>query len=85
MDDTKLQRCSQICFPIDAASCLISKPTVDDVELTYTQDLALIVLWESDGLSLNQVNETVLLNANPLSFLLNHIDKIALLQSNRSS
>jgi DNA-binding MarR family transcriptional regulator len=79
---------SQICFPIYTASRLITKaykPYLDEIGLTYPQYLVLIVLWESDGLSVNQITEKLLLNTNTLSPLLKRMEKMELIQRNRSS
>lgn len=88
MDDTKLLLRSQICFPIYTASRLITKaykPYLDEIGLTYPQYLVLMVLWESDGLSVNQITEKLLLNTNTLSPLLKRMEKMELIQRNRSS
>jgi DNA-binding MarR family transcriptional regulator len=53
--------------------------------LTYPQYLVLMVLWENDGLSVNQITEKLLLNTNTLSPLLQRMEKTELLQRNRSS
>jgi DNA-binding MarR family transcriptional regulator len=53
--------------------------------LTYPQYLVLMVLWENDGLSVNQITEKLLLNTNTLSPLLKRMEKMKLLQRKRSS
>jgi len=53
--------------------------------LTYPQYLVLIVLWENDGLTVNQISEKLLLNTNTISPLLKRMEKIELLKRNRSS
>ncbi len=88
MDDKQLQLSSQICFPIYSASRLITKaykPYLDDMGLTYPQYLVLMVLWENDGLAVNQISEKLLLNTNTLSPLLKRMEKMRLLERNRSS
>ncbi len=88
MDNTQLQLSNQICFPIYSASRLITKayrPYLDEMGLTYPQYLVLMVLWENDSISVNQISEKLLLNTNTLSPLLKRMEKMELLQRNRSS
>lgn len=88
MEDTQLQLSNQICFPIYSASRLITKaykPHLDKLGLTYPQYLVLMVLWENDGLSVNQITEKLLLNTNTLSPLLKRMEKMGLVERNRSS
>jgi DNA-binding MarR family transcriptional regulator len=87
MDNTALQLSSQICFPIYSASRLITKaykPYLDEMGITYPQYLVLMVLWENDNLSVNQITEKLLLNTNTLSPLLKRMEKLELIQRNRS-
>lgn len=87
MKDTQLQLSNQICFPIYSASRLITKvykPHLDKLGLTYPQYLVLMVLWENDGLSVNQITEKLLLNTNTLSPLLKRMEKMGLVERNRS-
>ena len=86
MNNTQLQLSNQICFPIYSASRLITKaykPYLDELGLTYPQYLVLLVLWENDGLSVNQITEKLLLNTNTLSPLLKRMEKMELLQRSR--
>ncbi len=88
MDDTQLKLGNQICFPLYSASRLITKaykPYLDAMGLTYPQYLVLMVLWEKDGVSVNQITEKLLLNTNTVSPLLKRMEKMELLQRNRSS
>ena len=84
MDNTQLQLSNQICFPIYSVSRLITKaykPYLDKMELTYPQYLVLMVLWENDSISVNQISEKLLLNTNTLSPLLKRMEKMKLLQA----
>lgn len=88
MDDKQLQLSSQICFPIYTASRLITKaykPYFDEMGITYPQYLVLMVLWENNEISVNQITEKLLLNTNTLSPLLKRMEKRELLERNRSS
>ena len=55
-DQLKLE--NQLCFPLYAASRLIIRAYQDDLDtlgITYTQYLVLMVLWETDELSVNEI------------------------------
>ncbi|WP_339920329.1 MarR family transcriptional regulator [uncultured Flavobacterium sp.] len=87
MDDAQLKLSNQVCFPIYSASRLITKaykPYLDEMGITYPQYLVLMVLWENDILSVNQITEKLLLNTNTLSPLLKRMERMQLLQRNRS-
>jgi DNA-binding MarR family transcriptional regulator len=53
--------------------------------LTYPQYLVLMVLWEEDKLSVNQITERLMLNTNTLSPLLKRMEKMELLHRRRTS
>ena len=88
MNSPQLLLSNQICFPIYSVSRLITKaykPFLDKMGVTYPQYLVLMVLWENDGLNINQITEKLLLNTNTLSPLLKRMEKLELLERNRSS
>lgn len=88
MDDKALQLSNQICFPIYSASRLITKaykPYLDEMGITYTQYLVLMVLWENDKVSVNQITEKLLLNTNTISPLLKRMEKTGLIKRSRST
>ncbi len=88
MDDSQLKLENQICFPIYSTSRLITKaykPFLEEMGLTYPQYLVLMVLWENDGLSVNSISEKLMLNTNTLSPLLKRMEKMQLLQRQRSA
>ena len=87
MDDTQLQLSNQICFPLYSVSRLITKaykPYLEQMEITYPQYLVLMVLWEKDGVCINEISEKLLLNTNTLSPLLKRMENSNLLKRNRS-
>lgn len=88
MDSPQLKLSNQVCFPLYSVSRLITKaykPYLDKLGLTYPQYLVLLVLWEDDSLTVNQISEKLLLNTNTLSPLLKRMEKMELLQRNRSN
>lgn len=88
MNDEMLKLDNQICFPIYSTSRLITKaykPFLDEIGLTYPQYLVLMVLWETDGVSVNRISQKLLLNTNTLSPLLKRMEKMKLLSRSRSN
>ncbi len=87
MDNEQLKLNNQVCFPIYSVSRLITKaykPFLEEMGLTYPQYLVLLVLWENDNLSVNQIGEKLLLNTNTLSPLIKRMEKMDLLRRTRS-
>jgi len=79
---------NQLCFPIYAAARLITReyqPLLDELGLTYPQYLALMVLWESDGLSVNEIGRKLLLNTNTVTPLLKRLESQGLVARQRSA
>jgi DNA-binding MarR family transcriptional regulator len=75
-------------LPIYSISRFITKvykPYLDDLGLTYPQYLVLMVLWKNNELAVSQISGKLLLNTNTLSPLLKRIEKMKLLERNRSS
>lgn len=88
MDSQQLQLANQICFPIYSTSRLITKaykPFLDRLDVTYPQYLVLMVLWENDRISINQISERLMLNTNTLSPLLKRMEKAEIIERNRSN
>jgi len=86
-EEEQLKLANQICFPIYSVSRLITKaykPYLEKMGLTYPQYLVLLVLWEHDNLSMNQIGEKLHLNTNTLSPLIQRMEKMSLLKRARS-
>lgn len=87
-DGNQLKLSSQICFPMYSVSRLITKlykPYLDELGITYPQYLVLLVLWENDNQSVNDISKKLLLNSNTISPLLKRMEKLKLIQRTRSS
>ena len=85
-DQLKLE--NQICFPIYAASRLITReyqPLLEEMGLTYPQYLVLLVLWEEDELPVKEIGEKLLLNTNTVTPLLKRMETQGLLLRQRSA
>lgn len=86
MEQLKLS--NQVCFPLYSASRLMTKaykPFLDEIGITYPQYLVLLVLWENDGISVNQITEKLMLNTNTISPLLKRMEKLKLIERTRNS
>lgn len=85
MEHLKLE--NQICFPFYALSRLIIRayqPQLDALGITYPQYLVMLVLWEKDGLSVNQISEKLILNTNTITPLLKRMEQMGLLKRVKS-
>jgi MarR family transcriptional regulator, organic hydroperoxide resistance regulator len=78
----------QLCFPLYAASRLVTRlyqPLLEQYNLTYTQYIVLMILWQHDGASVKQIGEKALLNSNTLTPLLKRMQQAQLLERKRSN
>lgn len=79
-DQLKLE--NQLCFPFYAVSHLIIRAyqeDLDQLEITYPQYLVLLVLWEKDGITVNEISEKLVLNTNTVTPLLKRMEKQSLI------
>ncbi|MBL0911751.1 MAG: MarR family transcriptional regulator [Bacteroidia bacterium] len=79
---------NQLCFRAYALSRHITamyQPLLKKLELTYPQYLAMLVLWESDGVSVKQMGEQLMLDSGTLTPLLKRMEEAGLLQRKRSA
>ena len=79
---------NQLCFPVYAASRLIIReyqPFLDKLGITYPQYLVLMILWEKDEISVNEIADKLILNTNTVTPLLKRMEKLSLLLRERSS
>lgn len=87
MNDDHLKLENQLCFPVYAASRLITRayqPFLDKLGITYPQYLVLLVLWERDGLPVNDIARRLILNTNTITPLLKRMEQHGLIQRKRS-
>lgn len=78
---------NQLCFALYSASLAMTKlykPLLDALELTYPQYLVLLVLWESDGISVSQLGERLSLDSGTLTPLLKRMEAAGWLKRQRS-
>ena len=84
----QLKLCNQLCFPVYAASRLIIRtyqPYLDKLEITYPQYLVLLVLWENDGQTVNDIAQKLILNTNTVTPLLKRMESAELISRKRDT
>ena len=87
MEFDHLKLSNQLCFPVYAASRLITReyqPHLGKLGITYPQYLVLMVLWETDGITVNTISEKLILNTNTLTPLLKRMESMGLITRKRS-
>ena len=68
---------NQLCFALYSTSLVMTrlyKPLLAGLGLTYPQYLALLVLWEDDGLSVGELGERLFLDSGTLTPLLKRLE-----------
>ena len=79
---------NQLCFPLYAASRLTTKryaPYLKELDITYPQYLVMMVLWQQNDQSVNDIGEKLLLETNTLTPLLKRLEQKNILERNRST
>ncbi len=87
MEFEQLKLENQVCFPIYAASRLITRayqPLLENMGLTYPKYLVLMVLWETDCISVNVITDKLILNTNTITPLLKRMETQDLIKRERS-
>ncbi len=77
---------TQLCFALYAAGRAMAQacqPLLTPLGLTYPQYLAMLVLWEADGISVKRLGERLQLDSGTLTPLLKRLEAAGLLQRQR--
>jgi len=85
--ETSLRLDDQVCFALYSASLAMNKlyrRLLRPLGLTYPQYLVLLVLWESDGLSVSQIGDRLYLDSATLTPLLKRLESQGLVQRHRN-
>ncbi|HLZ64911.1 MAG TPA: MarR family transcriptional regulator [Aliidongia sp.] len=72
-----LKLANQLCFAVYAAGHALNKaykPLLDPLDLTYPQYLVMLVLWESDDLTVKEIGERLFLDSGTLTPLLKRLE-----------
>lgn len=78
---------NQLCFALYVCSKEIIKrygPLLEKHKLTYTAYIALMALWETDGISVKQLGEKLFLDSGTLTPLLKKMESQGLIVRERS-
>lgn len=78
---------NQICFPLYACSKEVVrryKPYLDQIDLTYTQYITMMVMWEHKSLSVKKIGEYLYLDSGTLTPVLKTLEKKGLIKRERS-
>ena len=77
----------QLCFSLYTSSRTIIrkyKPFLDPLNLTYTQYICLLVLWEEDGVSVKELGDRLMLDSGTLTPLIKKLENQGYLKRVRS-
>jgi len=83
-DNLKLE--NQLCFPLYACSKEIVKryqPLLSDLNLTYTQYLVMMVLWERKSLTVKDLGKILYLDSGTLTPVLKKLEEKKYINRNR--
>ena len=79
---------NQLCFPLYACAretIKLYKPYLDELDLTYTQYIAMLVLWEKKSVTVKELGNALFLDSGTLTPLLKKMEAKGLLSRRRSS
>ena len=79
---------NQICFAVYSAAHAFAqayKPHLDPMGLTYPQYLVMLLLWERDGRSVNEIARPLHLDSGTLTPLLKRMEKAGLVTRQRDT
>ena len=84
-DNLKLE--NQLCFPLYATSKEVVrryKPFLDKLDMTYTQYITMMVMWEHKELSVKELGQHLYLDSGTLTPLLKTLEKKGWVKRRRS-
>ena len=88
MNDEILKLRNQLCFPLYAASKEVVsryKPFLDEIDLTYTQYIVMMVLWEHKSIGVKELGKHLYLDSGTLTPLLKRLESKGFVRRERSS
>ena len=77
---------NQLCFPLYACAKEIVrryKPYLDDIDLTYTQYITMMVLWEKSQINVKELGERLYLDSGTLTPVLKRLEQKKLITRQR--
>lgn len=88
MNDDALKLENQLCFPLYACSkevVRLYKPFLDEIGLTYTQYIAMMVLWENNDITIKQLGDRLYLDSGTITPLIKKMEAQGLVKRTRSA
>ena len=85
-DSLKLD--NQLCFPLYACSkeiVRLYKPFLDEIDLTYTQYIVMMVMWETGEINVKSLGERLYLDSGTLTPLLKKLETKGYITRHRSA
>ena len=82
-----LRLSNQLCFPLYACSremIKLYKPWLDEIGLTYTQYITMMVLWEHKSMTVKMLGQELYLDSGTLTPLLKKLEDKGLVTRRRS-
>lgn len=79
---------NQLCFPLYACAKEIVrryKPFLDEIDLTYTQYIAMMVLWEEKEINVKELGKRLYLDSGTLTPVLKRLEQKNLISRQRDS
>ena len=77
---------NQLCFPIYACAREIAKaytPYLDEIDLTYTQYITMMVMWENKDISFKELGKKLFLDSGTLTPVIKNLEKKGLVTKER--
>ncbi len=87
MDYEEIRLEKQLCFPIYACAKEITRryrPYLDKIDLTYTQYITMMVLWERRNICVKDLGSILMLDSGTLTPLLKKLEQKGLIERKRS-
>lgn len=78
---------NQLCFPLYVCAKEVVrqyKPFLDEINLTYTQYIAMMVMWEKKEVSVKELGEFLFLDSGTLTPVLKTLEKKGYVERTRS-
>lgn len=87
-DEDSLQLSSQLCFATYAAAHAFTrfyKPLLEPLGLTYSQYIVMLVLWETDNVTVKEIGQRLFLDSGTLTPLLKRLEASGVVQRKRDA
>ena len=87
MNEDPLKLSNQLCFPLYACSREVVKkykPYLDEIGLTYTQYIVMMVLWDQKSVNVKTLGDCLYLDSGTLTPLLKKLEAQGLVKRMRS-